>query len=240
MVLDGASSFRPEIPPADAYVDALVVQLRDRIDDDRPLTAILADAIACVVARMSLAPGRSPSSTAALLRERDGVIETLVLADSTILIHTTDDVLHRISDTRLDSVDHQTRQRFRARLAGGSGFDDEHRELLRGLQVRELAVRNRPGGYWIAEADPAAAHSALTAVFPADTVDWCVLATDGAQQPIDHLGIAWAEVAAMDQAQLADQLIQLRRWEQTQDPNAVLLPRAKPHDDKTIVVYRRT
>lgn len=239
VVLDGASSFRPEIPPADAYVDALAAELADRLDQDRSLTDILADAISVVVRRMSLAPGRSPSSTVLLLRERDDAVQTLVLADSTILVHTTDDVSHRISDPRLDTVDHQTRQRFRARLAAGSGFDDEHRELLRGLQMRELPVRNRDGGYWVAEADPAAAYSAITTTFPAAAVDWCVLATDGAQVPIDHLGIPWATIAAMNDIELATQLAELDQWEREQDPTAILLPRSKPHDDKTLVAIRR-
>lgn len=55
-------------------------------------------------------------------------------------------------------------------LREGSGY--HHRTLLRRLQERQRAWRNIDGGYWIAEADPAAAHHAVTATLSARDLSW--------------------------------------------------------------------
>ncbi|MDQ3152562.1 MAG: hypothetical protein M3R63_12845 [Actinomycetota bacterium] len=87
------------------------------------------------------------------------------------------------------------------------------------------------------EVDTTAAHHALHRRFPSTDVVWCVLATDGAQRVIDHLDIPWADVARMPETELAALLDELHRWESDSDPNGALLPRAKCHDDKTLVTW---
>ncbi len=68
---------------------------------------------------------------------------------------------------------------------------------------------------------------------------WCVLATDGAQRGIDKLAIAWNQVAQKTTDQLQAMLQDLQHWEVDDDPAGLQLPRAKCHDDKTIVVWTR-
>jgi hypothetical protein len=72
------------------------------------------------------------------------------------------------------------------------------------LPERQRARRNINGGYWIAEADPAAAHHAITATLGVHDLSWAVLATDGITNPLTHLGRAdWATIAAKSDRQLA-------------------------------------
>jgi hypothetical protein len=97
--------------------------------------------------------------------------------------------------------------------------------------------RNRPGGCWIADADPAAADPAIVHRYAAEQIEWCVLATDGAQRPFDHRHGAWSALPA-DAGQLHRCLEQLHEWEENSDPDGRLLPRSKRHDDKTLVVWR--
>ena len=51
-----------------------------------------------------------------------------------------------------------------------------------------------------------------------------------------HLGWDdWGQIARFDSAQLEELLERCHSWEAEDDPGGVSLPRAKRHDDKTIV-----
>jgi hypothetical protein len=52
------------------------------------------------------------------------------------------------------------------------------------------------------------------------------------------LGISWAAIAQVAPDELAGQLAELHRWEHEVDPGGAQLPRAKRHDDKTVVCWR--
>jgi len=97
------------------------------------------------------------------------------------------------------------------------------------------AARNTPGGYWIAEADPAAADRGITRSLPDSAITWAILATDGAADLIDHTHRPWPDIAHADTDQLTALLAQLNEWESITDPDGCALPRAKRHDDKTLV-----
>jgi hypothetical protein len=59
--------------------------------------------------------------------------------------------------------------------------------LLEKMQERQHACRNIDGGYWIAEAEPAAVHHTITATpTPGDRL-WAVLTTDGITNTLTHL-----------------------------------------------------
>jgi hypothetical protein len=59
-------------------------------------------------------------------------------------------------------------------------------------------ARNRPGGYWVAAADPQAASQALTGSLPNKTLDRAVLLSDGASRLVDPFGLAtWEELLAL-------------------------------------------
>ncbi len=239
IVLDGATAFDPSGADASDYVDCLAERLVVALSD-RPSTSLadgLAAAIASTADLLDLSPGSAPTSTVALLRRRGDVLDLLVLGDSAIHVATPDGV-ERLSDERLASVAPEVRASYRQQLSAGHGFDSEHRDLLNKLQRSQAAVRNLAGGYWIAEAEPAAAAHAITRTYPLDGIEWCVLSTDGAYKPIEHLGIDWHDIAKLDDDGLYRLLLDLHRWEADNDPDGQQLPRSKRHDDKTLVVGR--
>ncbi|MBB4967820.1 hypothetical protein [Saccharothrix violaceirubra] len=200
------------------------------------LSEVLESAISATTANLSLVPGRAPSSTVLMVRADRDQLNVLALGDSTVIV-SVNGRANRVTDDRLASVGTALRRQYVNRLAAGSGYDDEHARLLRRLQERELVARNVPGGYWIAETNSQAAEEATTRTFHVPDVDWCVLATDGFERPVEHLGIAWSDIARMNGDELSDLLHSLHRWEEHSDPDGFALPRAKRHDDKTVVVW---
>ncbi|MGV9780779.1 hypothetical protein, partial [Nocardia farcinica] len=125
-------------------------------------------------------------------------------------------------------------------MAHGTGYDDVHRRLLRELQERQREQRNRPGGYWIAEADPSAAAHAIWLDIPPNSVSWLVAATDGAREPIQSLGIPWTDIAQQSADELGALLRTCHSWEAETDPDGrsndqnLWIPggRAFPEDDR--------
>lgn len=239
VVLDGATSHDPDYPSAHEYVDSLGNELCGRLTSSSNLSDVLATAIESTAERLCLHPGgRAPSSTVAIVRTDAGSVETLVLGDSSVVIGYSDGTQEVISDERLDALDFQESQLYRERLQAGHGYDSDHFSLLRSLQRKQRQHRNRHHGYWIAEADPEAAHQSITRRYPAERVDWAILATDGAVDPLTSLRISWEEVAGLDDHGLAQLLGRTHQWEADTDPDGVQLPRSKRHDDKTIAIVR--
>jgi hypothetical protein len=59
-------------------------------------------------------------------------------------------------------------------------------------------ARNRPGGYWVAAADPQAASQALTGILPGRSLQRAVLLSDGASRLVDPFRLAtWEELLAL-------------------------------------------
>lgn len=237
IVLDGATSVRPDVPHAGDYVDALLDVLTVAVDSPSDTRTAIADAIEVVAANLDLTPGASPSSTVAVLRERGDTVEAAVLGDSTIMLGFTDGTEERLTDNRLWRVAVEDRTTIHERLRNGSGYDDQHDALLRDVQAVELRARNIRNGYWIAEADSLAGHRSLLRRYPRGAVAWAVLATDGAQRGLDHHRVRWADLPGETDAQLRARLDELHRWEAADDPHGRALPRSKRHDDKTLVTW---
>ncbi len=238
IVLDGATSFDPDMPDVGAYVDALGSELCERLcASSENLRDILAESILATADKLGLVPGRAPSSTVAIARQRHGTIQTLLLGDSHIVVGGRSDS-HTVTDDRLARLDLDEVREYRRRLSAGNGYDDTHRRILQSLQRKQCQHRNRLGGYWIAEADPNAAEHAIGTDLRADTIPWLALATDGAVDCIAALRIPWAEVARCDADGLNRLLSECHRWEAEDDPGGLLLPRAKRHDDKALVVVK--
>lgn len=237
IVLDGASAFVPvEVSPS-TYVDTLGRFLIEGLAADPrvPLTELLAQAIERTASVLDLCPGTSPSSTVAIAREDGDGLDLLVLGDSQIATP------HGVYvDDRIARCAPAHRAEYRARLAAGHGYDETHRELLKALQREQAQHRNVNGGYWIAEAVPAAADHAITMRASLYETSWLVLATDGAYRPMQHLGIdTWSDVAVKGSIELASLLGDLCRWETHNDPEGRELPRAKCTDDKAVAAVRR-
>jgi hypothetical protein len=158
----------------------------------------------------------SPAATVAVLRELGDRVEYLILADCVIVVETTDGVV-ALTDTRLAELLQRLRQ-------------DNSPESRAHFQDGLRRLCNRPGGYWVASADPAAAAEAVTGSMPRDTIRRAVLLSDGASCLVDDYAEAtWAELLELGPERLIDEV---RRCEKG-DPDRVRWRRGKVHDDAT-------
>jgi hypothetical protein len=200
-----------------------VAQLGSRLlagaeDTSAPLSVILGHAIAEVAAlhpECDLASVGAPSAAVAMLRLEDDV-EYLALADVTILLET-DEGIRVVTDNRVSS--------------SVASVDPAAPDVGLRVEERRVADRNRPGGYWVAAADPEAAAHAVTGSVPASGLGRAAVMTDGASRLVDMLGIAWERVAEMD----APSVISEVRAAELLDAARTRWPRFKVSDDATIV-----
>jgi hypothetical protein len=237
IVLDGASAFEPAGVPPGEYASRLgaAIAAALAVAPEAPLPSVLGEAITATAAELGLAGDAGcPSSTVAMARLADGALDLLALGDSYIF-YGTGPGTGTLTDDRLAGLHLPQQRQYRERLAAGGGYGDAHRDLLRALQRGQRLRRNRPGGYWIAAADPAAASHALALTLPATAETWAVLATDGVVNTARHLGLDdWPALARSGPAALARLLRHCQDWEQHTDPDGRRFPRSKRHDDKAI------
>lgn len=236
VMLDGASAFVPVPVSASDYADHLgrLIAADLTADPSADLTEVLAEAIRSTAAYFDLHAGESPSSTVTIARERDDHLDILLLGDNTVILPD-----RTITDDRIDCLDLEPRRRYRERLAAGHGFDEEHHRLLRELQRQQAQYRNREGGYWIAETDPAAASNSVGFSPPKAAACWAVLATDGAYALLAHQNFRWARLVSANDQTLTQLLDASQRWELRTDAAGSQLPRAKRTDDKALAVSRQ-
>ena len=234
-VLDGASAPEPADRDGGWYADRLAAELADRLPGPYDLATVLADSIAAVTSEHRLVPGRSPSSTVTLLRWDAEHVDGLVLGDSPLVVATTAGI-DVLVDERLATVAPAQRVAYHDRLAAGGGYDDGHRDLLRALVGEQRRHRNRPDGYWIAEAAPLAARHALTRRWPAAEVRTALLASDGVSRGIGRAVPDWAAALALVDRLGPDALLDAVRGPERADPDGRAWPRAKPYDDQALVV----
>ncbi|MEV5411015.1 protein phosphatase 2C domain-containing protein [Thermopolyspora sp. NPDC052614] len=191
---------------------ALARQLVTRAEESLP--TLLAAAIRGTMAAhgdvCDLGNPDSPSSTVAVLRERAGLVEYLVLCDSSVVLRGVDGTLAVVHDDRVD------------RLPGGRPYSVE---LVR-------SSRNRVGGFWVASTCPEAAGEALTGAVPAGAVDGVLMVTDGVSRLVEWYGRTWEEVVATAAKDGPGRLVeQVREAETEHGPRGG----AKRHDDATAV-----
>lgn len=174
-----------------------------------PLTDLLAHAIGELRAAHSdtcdLSHPESPSSTVAIVRERGDEVDYLVLCDSTVVLAGPGGI-RAITDGRTSGL----RGRTRASVA---------------------ALRNAPGGFWVASTEPAAAAEALTGSVPRSALDAVLVCTDGATRLVELFGRDWSE--ALTLAGQGRLLEAVRAAELAHPPAGV-----KPHDDATVALCR--
>lgn len=183
---------------------------------ETPLTEALADAITDVRKRHAttcdLSNPESPSSTVVLARITDQGVESLVLADSSLIVHRNDNEPVVVSDQRLQQL--KTTSSPSSNLA---------------------AVRNQPGGFWVAQTDPQAANNALLNRWPLVDLTGLTALSDGAARPVEVFATrTWTRFAAELEAADPAAILAAIRTTEASDPNRTLWPRSKTHDDATI------
>lgn len=205
-------------------------------DRNVTLREALAGAISDVVA---LHPGcdlthpGTPSAGTAVVRFGPDIIEYLVLGDVTVLAEVAGEV-RSISDGRVSQTALQER-RAADRYPIGS---PQKTAAMVAMKHVELASRNRDGGYWVAETDPAAADHALTGEFERASVSRLAMVTDGAARAVEFgLMSTRGLLDIVDRHGPASLIDQVRNAEQS-DPRGVRWPRNKQSDDATVVYVK--
>ncbi|HEY4023280.1 MAG TPA: hypothetical protein VGM75_31650 [Pseudonocardiaceae bacterium] len=239
IVLDGATALSQRDHTTTWYVDHLGAELASQLDAN-PLADLrdtLAEAIATLAANHNLTPGTAPSSTAALLRWTSTHIDALVLADSPIIAFTSTgpDVL---ADDRIAALPKRPGG-YRARLADGGGFTPDHATALRAAGARTGKLRNVPGGFWVAEADPAAAYQARTRTWPRTEVEAVLMTTDGVSSGVDDYHIlTWQQAHDLATTHGPQAVLDKVRKAEKEDPAGTRWPRPKQHDDQALALIR--
>lgn len=233
IVLDGASQPDPSVRDGGWLANQLGADLANRLDQepDADLVHALANSIRQIAESHHLEPGHSPSTTVAIVRWNASTVDVLVLCDSPVIVTDRHGHLHQVRDDRLATVT--------AALNRPDRFNAETPDAWRSLVAGQRRERNRPGGYWVAEADPDAAHHAVTASWPAEQVAVILAMTDGVSIGVDRYGIPpdWAtavELASDDPHRLVDAIHNA----EADDPHGERWPRSKRHDDKALAVLR--
>ena len=201
----------------------------------RRLRTVVRNAIATTADKLDLVPGDSPSSTVSIVRVGPELVDVFVLGDSPVIVGFRDGTQQRICDDRLAQLNFPARDAYRARLAAGHGYDDEHHRLLAELQQQQRAVRNKLGGYWIAEATPEAANEGIKFRAAWREIIWCIIGTDGTEKPLRGAALTdWSSITSSSVPDLRSLLQRLHRWEASTASTATRLG-AKTHDDKSVV-----
>jgi hypothetical protein len=237
ILLDGATALLPQMRGGGWYAGELGREIADRLTA-RPaadLAEVLAAAIGAVAGTHGLVPGAAPSSTVALLRWDAGTVEALVLADSPVVVRTPTgfDVL---SDDRLARLPRRGGG-YRGRLRSGAGFDADHLASLRASAGAVGEWRNTDGGFWVAEADPAAADRALRRRWPRAEVSAALVASDGVSCGVDDYGLfGWPKVFDLAARRGPAAVLDTVREAERADPDGRRWPRPKRHDDQALAL----
>jgi hypothetical protein len=184
----------------------------------------LADALAASIAAVAalhagtcdLSTPGAPSAAVGVLRFTGDGAECLSLADVTILLDGGEGI-KVVSDDRV--------------AASVAGVPTTGPDVGARIAQRRAADRNRPGGYWVAAADPEAAFHAVTGF--TRHVRRTAVMTDGAARAADMFGASWEGVLAMD----ATALIADVRLSEARDQSRERWPRFKISDDATAVFW---
>jgi hypothetical protein len=221
------------------YVQRLSAHLVDgyRRDPVTPLPRLLAFAIEAVRGDHGGAceldhPG-TPASTVCLLKDAGERIEYLVLADSPLVLDRGD--IEVITDDRFARAVAGIRE---AALSAVTALDSsEHAARVREVAAQRQRLTNRPGGYWIAAANPAAAYEAVTGTAQLrgpDRVRRAALLTDGASDAVERYELLdWRGLLDLLTASGPGQLIRRVREAENADGAGLARPRYKRHDDAT-------
>jgi hypothetical protein len=239
IVLDGATAWSPTPGLLDAgkYAEVLAEAIASGVSDPASDTADgVADAISTVRDIHELTPGATPTSTIAIARWNREQVEVYVLGDSPVVILGPDGAERMVTDPRLGQVAAEHRTAYRAALAAGHGYGGKHAAALVAMQAEQARWRNRPDGYWIAGADPEAAHRAVRLTVPRAESMRIIVASDGVVPERHPTRTTWAGLTDAALARGAEPILRELHDAEVEDPDGRRWPRSKRHDDKTLIV----
>jgi Protein phosphatase 2C len=204
------------------------------LDRDLKLGQVLTNAIALTAnehRECDLRHPGTPSATVAMLRQSGSSLDYLVLGDTTVIVETVTET-QVLTDDRMDATA-QTERAEADRYPIGS---PEKRSALVRMKHAELAVRNQPGGYRVAAADPMVATHAITGEFALREVRRLAVLTDGAARVVSMFDLLdWSGVLDVLAEMGPTNVIRRVRAHEAADPNGTKWPRNKASDDATIV-----
>ncbi|TCP45127.1 protein phosphatase 2C-like protein [Tamaricihabitans halophyticus] len=238
LVLDGATTLRAGLPSGGWYAEELSARLGAMLtaEPHADLAETLAKSIADLRDTHGLRPGAAPSSTVAMLRWQEQQLDALVLADSPIIAFHRDASWAALTDDRLGNLPRGPGG-YRSRLRTGAGFGEEHLAAVTEGSRRTGSWRNVEGGFWVAEADPAAAHQARRASWPRATIDAVLLATDGVSCAVDDYGLyTWPQLLELARAEGPQSVLDAIRAAERADHTGARWPRPKLHDDQALAL----
>ncbi|WP_432021262.1 hypothetical protein [Streptomyces sp. 1222.5] len=202
-------------------------------DPSVTLAASLADALARVAAlhpECDLGNPGTPSATVAILRQRDRILDYLVLADSPIVLEGQRGFTV-ITDLRVDEV----LPELRAEVEQYETHTREHKEALQRFVTAQRQTRNTPTGYWVAASDQEAADHAIVGSTPLEDIRAAAVLSDGASRLVTEYRMAtWPEVFATLRAGGPHELIDVVRKVEATDPTGRRWPRYKSGDDASV------
>ncbi|MBW6432724.1 protein phosphatase 2C domain-containing protein [Actinoplanes hulinensis] len=205
-------------------------------DSTLPLQQVLSAGIERVAGLHSwcdLSHSGTPSAAVAMVRiQDDGWTEYLVLGDVSVVLDSTYGI-KTVSDDRVSQT--ATAER-RAADEYPIGTALKNEAMIR-MKHAELAMRNRPGGYWIAAADPAAADQATVGRVATGDVRRFAVLTDGAARIVVPFGeMTWDELLDLAEKHGPEAVLRKVRAAEASDPLGQRWPRNKRSDDATLAL----
>lgn len=227
LVLDGVTRYPDDgcVHDVPWYVANLGAALAAELATDNDIREVLRAGIAAVTDRhrrtCDVGNPVTPAATAAIARFGGDRFEWLVLGDSAVVLH------RRGREPRAESDDRLARLTDPPPVEPVGG--------LRRYPVDYLArVRNRPGGFWVAAADPDAADAARFGSEPIAGLESAALVTDGITRLVERYGRTWTELLDLAASGGAERLIAEVRAAERADRR--FGPGSKRHDDATAVL----
>ncbi|MFF3389746.1 protein phosphatase 2C domain-containing protein [Streptomyces sp. NPDC002669] len=209
--------------------------------------ASLADCLGEAIARTAgahatscdLTQVQTPQSTVVAARWHGDRLDHLVLSDSMLLIRGRDRVVRPVLDKPLDRLEPGPSKRLSALReveeahpvgsAERAAAAEEYARVSRGL-------RNSPGGFFTAAADPDVAAKALTGTLPRSEVRSLAALTDGAGNWVETFGLGtWTQCVELLEREGPQGLICRVRTAERADAGRDSFPRDKSVDDAAVV-----
>lgn len=179
----------------------------------RSLVSTLGDAIDQLASEhrdtCDIADPSSPQATVVIYRTLGDQAEHLVLADSYLLIDQIGSGARVVTDER----EVNARRSCSAPLHEIPEQDTHAYEIVFEACVKELrAMRNQPGGYWIAKDDPAAAGQAITGTAPVAALAGAALLSNGVSRLVNPYQVAsWSDLLTIMRTSGPAEVIDLLR-----------------------------